>query len=138
MFTKNYLRRNFVIFGSTWTIFSRVKDLYVPWGGGLDWATPITVLAGWVGCAIGYALMGGFRRSTPEAVSSQQDTDRKRKLKKMAFIGGAVPITISIGLGLFMPRDLVWLWLLMWPALGVAAIVYYWWLMWMWKRADKA
>lgn len=80
MFTKKYLRRNFVIFGSVWTTISIVKDLYVPWGGGLDWETPITVLAGWVGCAIGFALMGGFRRSTPVAVSSQQDTARERNL----------------------------------------------------------
>ncbi len=137
MFTKKYLRRNFVIFGSVWTTISIVKDLYVPWGGGLDWETPITVLAGWVGCAIGFALMGGFRRSTPVAVSSRQDTARERNLKKMASIGGVVLITVAIGLALFMPRDLVWLGLLMWPAIGVVAIVYYWWLTWMWKRPDK-
>ncbi len=135
MFTKNYLRMNFVIMGSVWTFMSIVKDLYVPWGGGLDWGTPITVLAGWVGCATGFAIMGGFRRSTPEGISNQQDTVRERNLKKMASIGGAVLITIAIGLTLFMPRDLVWLWLIMLPTFCVVAIVYYWWLMWMWKRA---
>lgn len=46
-------------------------------------------------------------------------------------------ITIATGLVLFMPRDLVWLRLLMWPAISVVAIVFYWWLMWMWKRPDK-
>ena len=66
--------------------------------------------------------MGGFRRSVPEAVSSQQDTDRERNLKKMASIGGVVLITIAIGLVLFMPRGLVWLWLLMWPAIGLECL----------------
>ena len=137
MFTKNYLRRNFVIMGSVWTVISLVKDLYVPWGGGLDWWTPIAVLSGWVGCAIGFALMGGFHSSTPEGISSQQDTVRQRNFKKMASIGGVVLMTIAIGLGLFMPRDLAWLWVLMLPVFCVVAIVYYWWLRWMWKRVGK-
>jgi hypothetical protein len=81
--------------------------------------------------------MGGSHRSTPEAVSDQQNTDRERNLKKMASIGGGVLITIAIGLPLFMPRDLVWLGLLMWPAVGVVATAFYWRLMWMWKRLDK-
>ncbi len=137
MFTRNYLRRNYVIFGSVWTIISIVRDLYVPWGGGLDWETSTNVLTGWVGCTIGFALMGGFRRSTPEAVSSQQDTDRQRNLKKMASIGGGVLMTTAIGLALFMPRGLIWLSLLMWPAIAVVAALFSWWLMWMWKRLDK-
>ena len=138
MFTRNYLRRHFIIFGSVWTTISIARDLYVPWGGGLDWETPVTVLTGWMGCAIGFALMGGFRSSTPEAVSGQQDTDRERNLKKVASIGGGVFLLITaIGLALFVTRGLAWLWLLMWPAIGVVAAVFYWWLMWMWKRADK-
>ncbi|MCY3904512.1 MAG: hypothetical protein OXF62_06595 [Caldilineaceae bacterium] len=137
MFTRSYLRRNFVIMGSVWTAVSILKDLYVPWGGGLDWWTPTAVLSGWVGCATGFAPVGGFHSSTPEGVSAQQDSVRQRNLKKMASIGGVVLIAISIGLGLFLSRHLAWLWALMLPAFCVVAIVFYWWLTWMWKRAGK-
>ena len=85
----------------------------------MDWETPITVLSGWVGCAIGFAFKGGFHRSTPEAVSSQQDTARERNFKRTALIGGVVLITVPIGLAIFIPRGPVWLWLLMGSAIGV-------------------
>lgn len=137
MFTKEYLRRNFIIFVLLWPVISVVSDLYAPWGDGLSWDTFTTVLSGWTGCVIGFALLGGFSSSTPETASSQQETDWKRSIKRTASIGGAVLMASGIGATVFMPRDSVfglWLWLLVWPALGTVGIVFYWRLVRKWKQ----